>query len=112
KAHFPMYLAKEGEVIPALTLIYDQQLAGGLLKFIQIISYPMALLLSCIDGDNKTKQWKEKETRTIFAMPEVSLFIWTKRKNKCGTFDSSTLFLMESAYVLIHFFTNKISRLE
>src|SRR5699024_7317489 len=45
-------------------------------------------------------------------MPEVSLFIWTKRKNKCGTFDSSTLFLMETAYVLIHFFTNKLSRLE
>jgi len=44
KAHFPMYLATEGEIIPALTLIYDQQLAGGLLKFIQIISYAMALL--------------------------------------------------------------------
>src|SRR5699024_9313442 len=44
KAHLPIYLATEGEIIPALTLIYDQQLAGGLLKFIQIISYAMALL--------------------------------------------------------------------
>src|SRR5699024_11088816 len=44
KAHFPMYLATEGEIIPALTLIYDQQLACCLLKLIQIISYAMALL--------------------------------------------------------------------
>ena len=44
-AHFPMYLATEGELIPVLTTIYDQQLAGGLLKFIQIISYAFALLI-------------------------------------------------------------------
>lgn len=45
RAHFPVYLATEGELIPVLTAIYDQQLAGGLLKFTQILSYAMALLV-------------------------------------------------------------------
>lgn len=35
----------EGELIPILTAVYDQQLAGGLLKLIQIISYAYALLI-------------------------------------------------------------------
>jgi putative membrane protein len=45
KAHFPHYIAVEGQIIPALTAVYDQQLAGGLLKFIQIFSYAIALLI-------------------------------------------------------------------
>lgn len=44
KAHFPLYIAVEGDFIPVLTSIYDQQLAGGLLKVIQIASYVIALL--------------------------------------------------------------------
>lgn len=45
KAHFPSYLQTEGELLPVLTAIYDQQLAGGILKFIQIGTYAFALLL-------------------------------------------------------------------
>lgn len=45
KAHFPAYLATEGELLPILNAIYDQQLAGGILKFIQIGTYAIALLL-------------------------------------------------------------------
>lgn len=45
QAHFPAYIALQGELIPMLTAIYDQQLAGGLLKFIQIFSYAIALLI-------------------------------------------------------------------
>src|SRR5699024_2896558 len=45
QAHFPAYIALQGELMPMLTAIYDQQLAGGLLKFIQIFSYAIALLI-------------------------------------------------------------------
>ncbi|MBO1002431.1 cytochrome c oxidase assembly protein [Pseudogracilibacillus auburnensis] len=44
-AYFPMYLPIEGAIIPALTLIYDQQAAGGILKITQLASYSFALLL-------------------------------------------------------------------
>src|SRR5699024_12047367 len=43
QAHFPMYLATEGEIIRELTLDYDQQLLGGLLNFIRIIKYAQTL---------------------------------------------------------------------
>lgn len=45
KAHFPSYIATQGAIFPILTAIYDQQLAGGILKFIQIGSYAFALLI-------------------------------------------------------------------
>lgn len=45
KAHFPIYMANSGDIIPVLTAIYDQQLAGGILKFTQITSYAIALLI-------------------------------------------------------------------
>ena len=45
KAHFPTYMAVEGNIFPSLTAVYDQQLAGGILKFIQIASYAIALLI-------------------------------------------------------------------
>ena len=45
KAHFPFYQAVAGDFLPVLTAVYDQQLAGGLLKVIQIASYVIALLL-------------------------------------------------------------------
>lgn len=56
KAHFPLYLAVEGEFIPVLTAIYDQQLAGGLLKVIQIASYVIALLVIFL-------KWGKQEER-------------------------------------------------
>src|SRR5699024_105864 len=45
KAHFPDYVATEGALFPVITAIYDQQIAGGVLKFTQILSYAFALLL-------------------------------------------------------------------
>ncbi|MEI3612998.1 cytochrome c oxidase assembly protein [Pseudogracilibacillus sp. SO30301A] len=44
-AHFPAYIPLEREIIHALTSVYDQQLAGGILKILQLASYSFALLL-------------------------------------------------------------------
>lgn len=44
-AHFPFYVATEGELVSVLTSIYDQQLAGGILKITQMTSYAFALLM-------------------------------------------------------------------
>lgn len=44
-AHFPVYIPVERELIHALTSIYDQQLAGGILKVLQLGSYSFALLI-------------------------------------------------------------------
>lgn len=44
-AHFPLYIPVERELIYALTSIYDQQLAGGILKVLQLASYSFALLI-------------------------------------------------------------------
>lgn len=44
KAHYPIYEAVAGDLIPILTAIYDQQLAGGILKVVQLTSYIIALL--------------------------------------------------------------------
>jgi len=44
EAHFPIYIAVSQEVVPVLTPIYDQQLAGGILKVMQMFSYAIALL--------------------------------------------------------------------
>lgn len=42
-AHYPVYASAAGEFVPALTAICDQQLAGGVLKIIQLTSYTIAL---------------------------------------------------------------------
>lgn len=44
EAHFPIYIAVAQKIVPALTPIYDQQLAGGILKVMQMFSYAIALL--------------------------------------------------------------------
>lgn len=41
--HYTSYTLVSGELIPVLTAVYDQQLAGGLLKFLQLTSYSIAL---------------------------------------------------------------------
>lgn len=43
-AHFPTYIENTAALIPALTPVYDQQLAGGILKITQMFSYAVALL--------------------------------------------------------------------
>lgn len=44
EAHFPIYITVAQKIIPILTPIYDQQLAGGILKITQMFSYALALL--------------------------------------------------------------------
>ncbi|GAA0614258.1 hypothetical protein GCM10009001_34410 [Virgibacillus siamensis] len=41
--HYTSYTTASGELFPVLTAVYDQQLAGGLLKFLQLTSYSIAL---------------------------------------------------------------------
>lgn len=43
EVHYPIYQAAAGEIFPAITAIYDQQLAGGLLKMIQLPSFIIAM---------------------------------------------------------------------
>jgi len=43
--NYPFYAAVQGDLLPALTAIYDQQAAGGILKVFQLSSYTIALLL-------------------------------------------------------------------
>lgn len=49
QAHFPIYQQVEGIIFPFLTTIYDQQLAGGILKVTQMFSYAFALLLIILE---------------------------------------------------------------
>lgn len=45
KPHFPVYMNEEFQIISFLTSVYDQQLAGGILKFTQMFTYALALLI-------------------------------------------------------------------
>lgn len=49
KAHFPLYYEVEQMLTPLLTAIYDQQLAGGILKITQMFSYAFALLFITLE---------------------------------------------------------------
>lgn len=42
-AHYPAYQATAGDLFPVMTAVYDQQLAGGLLKLIQLSSFIYAM---------------------------------------------------------------------
>nr|WP_246570077.1 cytochrome c oxidase assembly protein [Lentibacillus saliphilus] len=42
-AHYPVYEAGAGAIFPAMTAIYDQQFAGGILKLIQLSSFIFAM---------------------------------------------------------------------
>lgn len=54
KVHYPIYYKLEGVLFPVLTMIYDQQLAGGILKITQMFSYAFALLFIIL-------QWGRRE---------------------------------------------------
>lgn len=49
KGHFPVYIEVEQVLTPLLTVIYDQQLAGGILKITQMFSYAFALLFITLE---------------------------------------------------------------
>lgn len=54
QAHYPVYAEAAGNLIPAMTAIYDQQLAGGILKLIQLSSFIFAMYMIL-------RQWFTKE---------------------------------------------------
>lgn len=56
--HLPLYEEVEGILTPILTIIYDQQLGGGILKLTQMFSYAFALLFMVIEW-GKREQTKE-----------------------------------------------------
>lgn len=49
QAHFPVYMQVEGVIFPSLTAVYDQQIAGGILKITQMFSYAFALLFIILE---------------------------------------------------------------
>ena len=54
QVHYPVYEATATRFIPSMTAVYDQQLGGGLLKAIQLVSYVIALFYL-------VKNWSRKE---------------------------------------------------
>lgn len=54
RVHYPVYEATATQFIPSMTAVYDQQLGGGLLKAIQLVSYGIALFYL-------VKNWSRKE---------------------------------------------------
>lgn len=45
KAHYTGYTSTAGAIFPTLTAIYDQQLAGGIMKLIQLSSFMIAIYI-------------------------------------------------------------------
>lgn len=58
KTHFSYYEKVAGQIIPNFTAVYDQQLAGAILKLTQLSSYVIALLFILII-------WRQKEEEKI-----------------------------------------------
>lgn len=58
KIHLPLYYEVEGVITPLLTIIYDQQLGGGILKLTQMFSYALALLFIMLEW-GRNEQAKE-----------------------------------------------------
>ncbi|HLR51434.1 MAG TPA: cytochrome c oxidase assembly protein [Candidatus Avamphibacillus sp.] len=54
QAHYPVYQATAGELLPGMTAVYDQQLAGGILKLIQLSSFIYAMF-------KIVQSWGQKE---------------------------------------------------
>lgn len=54
--HLPLYYEVEGVITPLLTIIYDQQLAGGILKLTQMFSYAIALLFIMLEWGRREQE--------------------------------------------------------
>lgn len=67
--YYPFYEAVAGDLFPVLTAIYDQQLAGGVLKVTQLTSYAYALLFITLSWgraeEAKEGQVEDKNIRVI-----------------------------------------------
>jgi len=68
-AHFPFYFPVEGELIAALTAVYDQQVGGGILKVMQLASYSFALLFIFFKWgkEEEAKEGKVEEENIRYA---------------------------------------------
>jgi len=73
QAHYPVYETVAGEFFPGLTAVYDQQLAGGILKVIQLASYIFALLKIVIAWGKKEEEKEgevgDKNIRVVQGIP-------------------------------------------
>ncbi|HLR08619.1 MAG TPA: cytochrome c oxidase assembly protein [Bacillota bacterium] len=73
KAHYPVYETVAGELFPGLTAVYDQQLAGGFLKIIQLTSYTIALLKIVMAWGRKEEEKEgevgDKNIRVVQGIP-------------------------------------------
>lgn len=56
KVHLPMYVEVEQTLFPMLNIIYDQQLAGGILKITQMFSYAFALLFIMLEWGRREQE--------------------------------------------------------
>lgn len=65
-AHFPAYLLVERELFSVLSAIYDQQLAGGILKLTQMFTYSFALLFIML-------QWGRREEAKEGTVDEANI---------------------------------------
>lgn len=69
KEHYHVYAAVAGDLIPFMTAIYDQQLAGGILKVVQLTSYVFALLKIVLtwgkEEDEKEGQVDDENVRVV-----------------------------------------------
>lgn len=62
REHYSFYIAVQGELFPMLTAIYDQQIAGGILKVMQLSSYTIALLFIVMKW---VRQTEAKEGKVV-----------------------------------------------
>ncbi|GGK02101.1 hypothetical protein GCM10007063_25450 [Lentibacillus kapialis] len=81
---YPAYTAVSGQLLPALTAVYDQQLAGGVLKFLQLSSYSVALfyLLKMWGLQEEENEGNVDEDTRVVQGVVIKLNEHNKRKNR------------------------------
>lgn len=62
KEYYSFYIEVAGDFIPVITAVYDQQIAGGILKVMQLTSYTIALLYIVRTWGRKSE---EKEGQVV-----------------------------------------------
>ncbi|MGM8212458.1 cytochrome c oxidase assembly protein [Virgibacillus sp. W0430] len=83
KAHYPFYEASAGAIFPVLTAIYDQQLAGGLLKITQLASYTYAMLFIVMSWGRKEEEKEGKvDDENIRVARGVVIHLHRKKKER------------------------------
>lgn len=65
QTYYPTYEMFAHQLLPALTAVYDQQLGGGLLKSIQLISYGTALFFLINIWAKKEEDSNEENVRIV-----------------------------------------------